>query len=79
MGLSHSSCYAKEGVMKVVFTGPAFDNSGHSVVRSDLIAACESTGKFTVQSAVKADTDLLVASRTDTGRSGARPARPDVS
>lgn len=59
--------------MKVVFTGPAFDNAGHSVVRADLIAACVATGEFTVQSAVKADTDLLVASCTDTVKAKARP------
>ena len=61
--------------MKVVFTGPAFDNSGCSVVRSDLIAACQSTGKFTVQGAVKGDTDLLVASRTDTVKAKGAVAR----
>ena len=61
--------------MKVVFTGPAFDNSGHSVVRADLIAACVSTGKFTVQSSVKADTDMVVASRTDTRKAKGAAAR----
>src|SRR5271157_5732304 len=53
-------------MMNLVFTGPAFDNGGHGVVRADLIAACKATGKFNVQSFVRADTDLLVASRTDT-------------
>jgi hypothetical protein len=53
-------------MMNVVFTGPAFDNGGHAVVRADLVAACEATGKFAVQSSVRMDTDLLVASRTDT-------------
>ena len=53
-------------MLNVVFTGPAFDNGGHAVVRADLIAACKATGKFAVQSSVRTDTDLLVASRTDT-------------
>jgi hypothetical protein len=53
-------------MIKVAFTGPAFDNAGHSVVRADLIAACQMTGKFAVQSSVRPDTNLLVASRTDT-------------
>lgn len=53
-------------MLNVVFTGPAFDNGGHSVVRADLIQACKATGKFVVQSSVRVDTDLLVASRTDT-------------
>jgi len=54
-----------EGVMNIVFTGPASDVAGFSVVRSDLIAACAASG-HAVQRAVKPDTDLLVASRTDT-------------
>jgi hypothetical protein len=54
-----------EGVMNIVFTGPAFDGAGFSIVRGDLIAACATSG-HAVQRAVKPDTDLLVASRTDT-------------
>jgi len=58
--------FAKEGVMlNVVFTGPAFDGNGQSIIRADLIAACQKTGLF-VQPAVKATTDVLVASRKDT-------------
>ena len=51
-------------MIRVVFTGPAFDSAGHSILRNDLAAAC--LGIATVQSAVNADTDYLVASRKDT-------------
>ena len=51
--------------MNVVFTGPAFDSLGQSVARSNLISACKAVG-YVVQSSVRGDTDLLVASRTDT-------------
>ena len=51
--------------MNVVFTGPAFDGAGQAIIRANLIAACQKTGLF-VQPAVKATTDLLVASRKDT-------------
>ena len=51
--------------MKVVFTGPAFDNSGHSIVRSDLIKVCSVKG-IIVQGSVKPDTEMVVASRLDT-------------
>lgn len=61
--------------MKVVFTGPAFDNTGHSIVREDLIAACAGTGKFQVQASVRKDTELVVASRTDTVKAKAASAR----
>jgi hypothetical protein len=62
-------------MLNVVFTGPAFDNAGHAVVRADLIEACKATGKFAVQSAVKPNTDLLVASRTDTVKAKAAAAK----
>jgi hypothetical protein len=51
--------------MNIVFTGPAFDNNGQSVVRDNLVSACAACGHV-VQRAVKPDTDLLIASRTDT-------------
>ena len=54
--------------MNVVFTGPAFDNSGHSIVRDNLIAACMKKGNFNVQPCVKATTDMVVASRLDTAK-----------
>jgi hypothetical protein len=58
---------AKEGSsMNVVFTGPAFDSNGHSIVRSELAYACLCKGNLSVQSSVRGDTDVLVASRTDT-------------
>ena len=59
--------------VNVVFTGPAFDASGNSVVRADLIAACSVKGNLSVQKAVRPDTDVLVASRYDTTK--ARAAR----
>ena len=52
--------------MNIGFTGPAFDNAGMSVIRADLIAACYKTGKFTIQTGVKCNTQMVVASRTDT-------------
>lgn len=52
--------------MNVVFTGPAFTSSGQSVVRSDLTYACTLKGNITVQGSVRADTDMVVASRVDT-------------
>jgi hypothetical protein len=51
--------------MKVVFTGPAVDNAGHSITRDNLTLACKKAG-VTVQTAVRQDTELLVASRKDT-------------
>ena len=56
--------------MKVVFTGPAFDALGNSIVRSDLTYACIAKGGITVQPRVDAFTDLLVASRIDTVKAG---------
>lgn len=53
-------------MQNVVFTGPAFDNHGRAVLRANLIAASEASGRFRVQSAVTAATQILVASRTDT-------------
>lgn len=51
--------------MRVVFTGPAMDGNGNSIVRSNLIAACATIG-IAVDKAVGPLTDVLVASRTDT-------------
>ena len=52
--------------MNVVFTGPAFDTDGASIVRADLTYACIQRGGIIVQPRVDAATDLLVASRIDT-------------
>ena len=52
--------------MNVVFTGPAFDSKGTSIVRADLTAACKKRGGWSVQSRVDQTTQLLVASRIDT-------------
>jgi hypothetical protein len=51
--------------MKVVFTGPAVDNAGRAIARDNLTLACKKAG-VTVQTAVRPDTELLVASRKDT-------------
>lgn len=51
-------------MLNVVFTGPAFDSAGQSILRANLIAACEPT--MHVQHSMSKDTNLLVASRTDT-------------
>lgn len=50
----------------IVFTGPAFDLNGQAIPRANLVAACQMTGRFNVQSTVNGATDFLVASRTDT-------------
>lgn len=52
--------------MNVVFTGPAFDSNGNSIVRSELTYACIKKGQLSVQARVMEDTDILVASRSDT-------------
>lgn len=51
-------------MIRVVFTGPAFDSAGHSIIRNDLMIACK--GIATVQSSVQPDTEYVVASRKDT-------------
>jgi hypothetical protein len=50
----------------VVFTGPAFDGNGNSIIRADLTHACMKKGNLRVQNRVLGDTDILVASRGDT-------------
>ena len=50
----------------VVFTGPAVDGTGHTVLREALIQACQAKGSMNVQPSVQTTTNLLVASRTDT-------------
>ena len=52
--------------MNVVFTGPAFDSNGNSIVRSELTYACIKKGNMNVQPRVMGDTDILVTSRSDT-------------
>jgi len=56
--------------MNVVFTGPAFDTDGASIVRADLTYACIKRGGLVVQPRVDAETDMLVASRIDTAKAG---------
>lgn len=51
--------------LNVVFTGPAVIEGGKIVTRAVLTQACVDHG-FTIQSSVRKDTNLLVASRTDT-------------
>lgn len=51
--------------MKVVFTGPAVDSSGKAILRANLAAACQEVG-MEVQRSVRKNTEVLVASRTDT-------------
>ncbi|CAA2141432.1 hypothetical protein [Hyphomicrobium sp. ghe19] len=51
--------------MRVCFTGPAMDGNGKSINRADLIDACHEFDLI-VHSSVRTDTELLVASRTDT-------------
>lgn len=64
-------------MLKVVFTGPAVDRNGKSVVRADLVEACIKLG-IIVQTRVGADTNLLVASRTDTVKARAAVSIPTV-
>lgn len=52
-------------MMNVVLTGAAFDRTGRSILRADLIAACKEK-QINVQTRVDAKTHVLVASREDT-------------
>ena len=61
--------------MNVVFTGPAIDGNGHSIVRAQLTMACQAKGNLRVQASVRPDTDVLVASRTDTVKAKTAAAR----
>ena len=53
-------------MLNIVFTGPAYDSTGKSILRADLGAACLVKGNLKLQSSVRGDTNILVASRTDT-------------
>ncbi|MCL4743801.1 MAG: hypothetical protein KJZ83_00150 [Burkholderiaceae bacterium] len=53
--------------MRIVFTGPAVDGYGRSILRANLIKACEQAG-MEVHCGVRADTTVLVASRIDTAK-----------
>lgn len=53
-------------MLNVVFTGPASDVLGQVIVRANLVAACQASGRVAVQDGVKPSTDLVVASRADT-------------
>lgn len=55
-------------MLNVVFTGPAFGVDGQSIIRRNLVAACEGTGVIRVMQSVGTTTDLLVASRKDTSK-----------
>jgi BRCA1 C Terminus (BRCT) domain. len=60
--------------MRVVLTGPAIDGCGKAILRANLIKACKEAG-IEVQGSVRADTTLLVASRTDTVKAKAAESR----
>ena len=62
-------------MLNLVFTGAASNKAGKALVRGNLIAACRNTGRLAVQEGVKADTDLVVASRADTVKARAAAAR----
>lgn len=62
-------------MLNVVFTGPAFDKNGNSVLRADLAYACTLKGGIAVQNAVKPDTNVLIASRKDTVKAKAADQR----
>jgi hypothetical protein len=64
--------------MNVVFTGPAIDNFGRRITRQNLVSACIEHGGLLVQLAVRDDTDIIVASRSDTVKAKAAAARGKV-
>ena len=51
--------------MNIVFTGPGTGLEGAPITRAELTAAAEAKG-HTVKASLTLDTELLVASRTDT-------------
>jgi hypothetical protein len=53
-------------MLKVCFTGPGYTADGQAVVRSALSQACINAGVAMIRPKVEVDTDILVASRTDT-------------
>ena len=59
-------------MQNVVFTGQAIDTHGNAILRAKLAAECNRFG-LNVQSAIKPNTSILVASRDDTVK--ARTAR----
>jgi hypothetical protein len=61
-------------VMRVCFTGPAIDEKGATILRADLIDACK-VCNHDVHSTVRQDTEVLVASRTDTTKARAAARR----
>jgi len=60
--------------MRVCFTGPAIDSLGNSILRADLIDACKEH-ELVVHSSVRSDTQVLVASRTDTTKAASAVKR----
>lgn len=60
-------------MLNVVFTGPAVNGAGSLILRDNLIKAC--SAKMVVQKSVTGETNLLVASRTDTVKAKKAAAR----
>ena len=60
--------------LKIVFTGPAYDAVGRPILRADLAHAVKQLGMIP-QANFAADTQLLVASRDDTGKAAKASAR----
>lgn len=60
-------------MLNVVFTGPAVDSAGSLILRDNLIKACKR--KMIVEKSVTQQTNLLVASRTDTVKAKKAAAR----
>lgn len=60
--------------LNVVFTGPAQDEAGNSVLRDDLKKLALEKG-YVIQGSVQRTTQILVASRTDTVKARAALAK----
>jgi NAD-dependent DNA ligase len=60
--------------MNIVFTGPGSGLHGEPITRAELKAAAEAKG-HTVKASVTLDTEMLVASRTDTVKAQKAAAR----
>jgi NAD-dependent DNA ligase len=60
--------------MNIVFTGPGTGLDGEPITRAELKAAAEAHG-HTVKASVTLDTEILVASRTDTVKAHKAAAR----
>ncbi len=62
-------------MLNVVLTGPAIDGEGNSILRANLVKACNAEGTINIQSKVDRHTDVLVASRLDTVKALAAHSR----